>query len=372
MNSELLLIGLFISFAIGAIIWMIYNKNAESRQAKKIKSIYESKKNEDPKNPVKIKPINPNDKSSQYKVLDYYISSSYNSCCSGDFLNDYVSMDVLKTVIAQGARVLDLEIYMIDNNPVVAVSPFKSGVIKGSYNSLPLLGTNGVLDIINSHAFSLRTCPNYKDPLFINFRIKCDKLDYNAMHSYIIKIFKNKLLGPDYSYGGRAKYKIPSTPLNQLMGKVIIMCDQKSLAYNDTKFRELVNLSAASNSVDFRSMRASALQNQRETDYEGLEEENKNMITMMIPDLIVNNENIDFNAFKRHGVQMISMNYQNIDSRMDSAYNYFNKEQGQAFVLKPKRLRNIPIIVPDGDKQKPELMSKAKCKILATGQKICT
>ena len=35
---------------------------------------------------------------------------------------------------------------------------------------------------------SLRTSPNYKDPLFINFRIKCDKIDYNTMHSNIMKI----------------------------------------------------------------------------------------------------------------------------------------------------------------------------------------
>ena len=372
MNTELLVIGLFMSFAIAVIIWMFYNKNAESRQAKQIKSIYEAKKDEDPKNPVKMKSINPNDKSYQYKLLDYYISSSYNSCCSGDFLNDYVSMDILKTVIAQGVRVIDLEIYLIDNNPVVAVSPFKSGIVKGSYNSLPLLGTNGVLDIINSHAFSLRTSPNYKDPLFINFRIKCDKIDYNTMHSNIMKIFREKLLGPDYSYGGRPKYKIPTTPLNKLMGKVIIMCDQKSLAYSNTKFGELVNLSAASNSLDFRSVRHSDLQSQRENDYEGLEVENKNMITMIIPDLTNSSSNIDFNAFKRHGVQMIAMNYQNMDASMDSAYNFFNKEQGQAFVLKPKRLRNIEIPIPEGVPLAPELKNKIKVRETQVGIDIVT
>jgi hypothetical protein len=370
MSTEIIIIVFFLVVTVSVIVWMLYNNNAEQRNANKIKAAYENKRESDNGSPVNMKSINPNDKDYQYKLLDYYICSSYNSCCIGDFLNDYVSMDILKTVIKQGVRVIDLEIYMVDNKPVVAVSPFATGIVKGSYNSLSLLGSNGVLDVINRYAFSLNGCDNPKDPLFINFRIKCDKLDYNALHSEIISKFKNKLLGPEYSYGGRSTTKVPHTPLNQLMGKVIIMCNQKSLAYRDTKFNEVVNMSSASNSQDFRVLRLSDAQNQRENDYEGLEDENKSILTMLIPDLSVQNSNIDIAAFHNHGVQMVAMNYQNIDANMQNAYDFFNKEKGSAFVLKPERLRLVVKQLENPDKQK--ILNKPKIKKTEWGQSIQT
>ena len=48
--------------------------------------------------------INGTDGQFQYKLRDYYIASSYNSCCAGQFLDDYVSLDALINVIKRGAR----------------------------------------------------------------------------------------------------------------------------------------------------------------------------------------------------------------------------------------------------------------------------
>ena len=55
-------------------------------------------------------------------VCDYYIASSYNSACGGYPVNDYLGMGPLKVVIAQGARVLDFEIYYMNNDAVVGSS----------------------------------------------------------------------------------------------------------------------------------------------------------------------------------------------------------------------------------------------------------
>ena len=49
--------------------------------------------------------------------------SSYNTCCGGDFLRDFVDMVPLNETIKRGARLLDFEIYSLDGEPVVAAGP---------------------------------------------------------------------------------------------------------------------------------------------------------------------------------------------------------------------------------------------------------
>ena len=69
-------------------------------------------------------------------LRDYYICSSYNSCCGGEFKNDYVDTVPLTEVIKKGARLLDFEIYSIKNKPVISASSQNSFNIKGMYNSI--------------------------------------------------------------------------------------------------------------------------------------------------------------------------------------------------------------------------------------------
>merc|ERR1712216_270250 len=38
-----------------------------------------------------------------HQLRDYYVKSSYNSCCSGHFKNDYVSICALENVLKNGA-----------------------------------------------------------------------------------------------------------------------------------------------------------------------------------------------------------------------------------------------------------------------------
>jgi len=54
--------------------------------------------------PMTMSGINSSDAQFEYKLRDYYVASSYNSCCMGEFLNDYVSLDALKQVISRWSR----------------------------------------------------------------------------------------------------------------------------------------------------------------------------------------------------------------------------------------------------------------------------
>ena len=115
-----------------------------------------------------------------------------------DFQDDYVSLVPLKEVIFHGARVLDFEVFSVDDAIVVAASPNDSFYIKGTYNSLPLGGPKGVLSYVNSHAFAGGTCPNPEDPLFIHLRIKSDKKNiYDKLTKYVKDAFPGRLLDGD-------------------------------------------------------------------------------------------------------------------------------------------------------------------------------
>jgi len=83
-------------------------------------------------------------------LRDYYVCSSYNSCCGGDFKNDFVDTSPLVQVINKGARLLDFEIYSVNNKPVVSASSQKSFNIKETYNSVPF---SEVIDTIKMVAF---------------------------------------------------------------------------------------------------------------------------------------------------------------------------------------------------------------------------
>ena len=50
----------------------------------------------------KLSSININDAAYKYKLRDYYVKTAYNSCCGGQFKNDYVNVCALKKCIQQG------------------------------------------------------------------------------------------------------------------------------------------------------------------------------------------------------------------------------------------------------------------------------
>ena len=283
------------------------------------------------------------------KVRDYYIASSYNSCCGGDFQDDYVSLKPLKEVIFHGARVLDFEIYSVNDDLVVAASGSASPYLKGTYNSIPLGGDDGVFNTIKTHAFSNGTCPNPEDPLFIHLRIKTNVDHYDKLTSYVQKHFAGHNLDASWGYEGRSDApgggkNIANEPLLTFAGdnstgkkaKVIIICDQANKNYRGTSFEELINLSGDSAYLhEYRNKDIQYTQFPK-----ALEEFNKNNLSLTMPDLTSLNNNVSPNLHFSYGCQMVCMNYQNMDSNMKFYFKKFN-ESGNAFILKPENLRAL-------------------------------
>ena len=298
--------------------------------------------------------INTADPKYEQPLLNFYIASSYNSCCAGDFQDSYVSLEPLEQIIFHGARVLDFEIYSMDGKPVVGASSTPNVNIKGTYNSIPI---DNALRTISQLAFSSAKCANPNDPLFLHFRIKSNRKDiYPQLAAAITENFAGRLMDARFSYEGRKMddgetENITLQPLKDLMGKVIIMAYQENDNYKDmdNTFYELVNL--GSNSIYFRQLRNHEVQYSSNADT--LKEENKSSLALTMPDWSDLNNNVKIVLHHTLGCQMVCMNYQNMDRNMKYYLNFFNDE-GSAFVPKPaylcKKIAKLSCPTPPDEK----------------------
>lgn len=294
----------------------------------------------------KISSFNPADASYQYLLRDYYVKTAYNACSAGQFKNDFVNTCALNTCIGQGARVLDFEIYSINDKPVIATSSVDNFHVKETYNyvSLP-----DALQIINNNAFSGGSCPNPNDPLILHFRIQSNNKNMlDQMADDIYNNIEDKLLDKIYSneyYG----HNLGAVPLKDFVGKIIISVDKSNTLFESTKLKEYVNI--ASNSI---FLRASRFYDVKYTPDSGeLIEYNKKQMTLCIPDLSAYDTNIEAATAFKYGCQWIGMSFQNFDANMEY-YDLFFDKTGSAFSLKPEALRYVPLTIPTPTPQKPE------------------
>jgi hypothetical protein len=269
-------------------------------------------------------------------LRDFYIKSSYNSCATGQFENDWVDICALTNVIKQGCRFLDFEIYNLNDIPVVAVSSTNNYFEKGSYNYVTF---DDAISTIQNNAFTGGNCPNPKDPLFIHLRIKSNHVDiYKTISSILTTRLDNKMLSNTYSYeyGGN---NLGSVPLKDLLGYAIIIVDKSNPIFEKTELDEFVNI--ASNSVFLRNLTYSNVV--YSNDMSDLINNNKRNMTICKPDLSRTANNYNVSAVMQYGVQFPSMCFQINDTNLQVYNNVFN-QSGKAFVLKPDALRYIPVV----------------------------
>jgi hypothetical protein len=294
----------------------------------------------------KISSINTSNTFFQQPLRDYYIKTAYNACSGGEYKNDYVDTCVVKSLLKQGVRALDFEIYSIDDEPVVATSTNDNYCVKETFNYVTF---GEVLNVISNYAFTMSTAPNPADPLFIHLRVKSTNKKMFEKLTELIENFNSntsRILGPNYSYSNK---NLATVPLNELVGKVIIMVDGTNKTFLETKFNEFVNI--VSKSAILRGL----------TNYEivytpdmnELINHNKVNMTIGVPDKGASPPNPNSLIMRNNGCQFIAMRYQMVDSFLEEN-NMFFEENGTAFVLKPDDLRykvqSIPAPPPQNER----------------------
>ena len=310
----------------------------------------------------------------KFLLRDYYVASSYNSCCGGNVEKDFVDLIPLRTVIGQGARVLDFEIYSRDAEPIVAAGPGPNTngkyCLKGTYNHIPF---KKAMSKVKMLAFNGRQCPNPDDPLFLSFRIKTNSRSiYPTMANVIKKLFSGRFLGPAYSHNGKYNKSgnaiIANIPILGLKQKVIIMIQDPTNNYRETEFEEYVNISGKGNDgqgLPFATFYKN-IDIVQTYDSKSLIEENKKFLGITMPDFSKITVNSPAPIHHSYGCQMVMMNYSLLDENMMYYRKFFNKK-GAAFRLKPNHLRYFEKKIAPPKKQDPKLSYGPKAAAMLGG-----
>jgi hypothetical protein len=294
----------------------------------------------------KIKSI---DSSNQFDYLfrDYYIKTAYNCCSGGNYKNDFVDTCVLKDLLKQGVRGLDFEIFSIDDQPVVATSTSDSYYVKETFNYINFVD---VMNIVRDYAFSTGTAPNAQDPIILHFRIKSENQTMYQNFAKLLENYDQILLNKEYDFEFYGK-NFGLVPIRQLLGKVVIIVERSNTAFLECQeFYEFVNMT--SNSVFMRALHYTDIE--QSPDIEELTEFNKQNMTIGMPDKGSDPANPSSSVMRETGCQLLAMRYQKIDVNVEENDIFFD-DSGYAFVLKPEKLRYIPVTIPLPPQQNPAL-----------------
>ena len=294
-----------------------------------------------------LRSLNAGDPNCGYTLKDYYIKTAYNACSGGKYKNDYVSICVLQSILTQGVRALDFEIYSINDTPVVATSTLDSYYVKETYN---YVNFSNVMQTISNYAFSNSHCPNPSDPIVLHLRIQSAN---PAVFSNLAALFESHsalMLDKSFSYENQGK-NLGDTPLLSLLGKIVLIVDRTNThILNNAKFMEFVNMT--SNSVFMRNLTLNQVVNT--PDLQELQTFNQQNMTLVTPDVGANPPNTNGVVVRAAGCQFIAQRYPYVDNYLEENTFFFDTH-GYAFVLKPENLRYVPIKVAAPVPQNPEL-----------------
>lgn len=322
-----------------ALIYYFYYSRKKSNNCKTMDAIYGDSNG-------KIQSIDDSEQFN-YTFKDYYIKSAYNCCSGGNYKNDYVDLCVLKDLLKQSVRGLDFEIFSIDDQPVVATSTSDSYYVKETFNYINFVD---VMNVIRDYAFSTSTAHNSSDPIIIHLRIKSTNQNMYQNFAKLLENYDSILLSKDYDseYYGK---NFGNVELRKLMGKVVIIVDRSNNSFLECQeFYKFINMT--SNSVFMRALHYYDIK--YTPDMNELIEFNKQNMTIGMPDKGSNPDNPSSIVMREMGVQLLAMRYQKIDTNIEENDILFD-ENGYAFVLKPEKLRYIPVTIPLPPPQNPEL-----------------
>jgi hypothetical protein len=298
-------------------------------------------------------------------LLNYYVYGSVNSCCTGEVINGYVSIEALKEVINLGVRLLDFEIYF-KNGQVVVAAGRNNIYMKDTYNELEI-GT--VFAEIKKLA--LGSVANKSDPLILNFRIVSKNPNvYHILEKNIMKHFSDYLVDKRLpKQNKRNEGTALTTPLENLINKVIIFVkDDYKLFEENPGFKELVNASTNGNPTGGTKI---AVYNDYQIQNEGSPDayinEAKTSFLITTPNTM-GKGNSKWSMHHKCGVQGVLMNFGGgyHDDQFKNYRNKFLKEQ-KAFILKPVELLKRPETTFEIDEQNPKLNAGSKPVVFTIG-----
>lgn len=311
---------------------------------------------------------------SGYHLRDFYIASSSNTIICDNLYNGFINVDMIGTVLDNGARLLTIDIfsdsYCDTGKPVVSHN-------NPSYDYLyNQIGTFNYIDFdlccqkIIEHAFS-----KTDDPLILVLKLHLNKLPeknkenvVEQVSSIILKRFKGRLLGTDYSY---QRTIIANAPIEDLFGKIVIICDQ---GFSGTSLDEIVNYSWSEKSTIAKDSKApcfmlyytSTQMNEISSDgFTLLQNQNKKGFTVVDADSGTSISSVNYNIefALEAGCQCVGIDYFNLES----VKTYESQFSDFSFVLKPEKLRYIQEYISYNSYQDPKYSMEGRTVSSSSG-----
>lgn len=271
------------------------------------------------------------DKYDKLKFRDIQLASSHNSTLIGYQKFDYTSSEILLNLLKVGVRYFEFNIFN-SKFGINAIPVVSNGYAKGEWKMTVNTSTfKECMKILSENAFKLNRGDNIgvnnpDDPLIIGLNLSTNNniFTLDIVNDVIIDYFRTRLMNNKYGF---QQQNIGDIPLKDMKGKLVIL---SSNGFEGSKLEEIINY----------SWDMDGLQRIHYSDLnEDLIEYNKKNITIVVPnkegDFYSENYN-PVEAFE-YGCQLVSMNYQNVDSGIDK---YITKFKEKSVIIKPKILRN--------------------------------
>ena len=253
------------------------------------------------------------------KLVDFYVSSSHQTCHLPVSSGNYVSTEMIKIVLTGGARLLDFNIYpkfMNDGSVKPVVKSEVDNVLSLNYVLL-----EDVFETISSYGFLQPA----SDPLLIHLNLKTNNIEaIDRVAKLYADAFGNHLLEPRFSY--LANKSMATEPICNYLDKVIlIVTGETSHTYLD----ELINLHTSKNARFLSAKNVS-----KPVDPESFAFNNQKFFTLMKP--LNHKGNTNPSSAYTHGVQAPLMNFWNVNKLMKNYLDFFSKG---SFILKKFELQ---------------------------------
>jgi hypothetical protein len=246
----------------------------------------------------------------------FFVKTSYNSCCTGQFKNDYVDACALRNCASQGVRALDFQIYSLNNKPIVAASSIKSNEYKEMYNHIDFYNA---LTIVRKYFVDDQSNINSKDPLFLIFRLHTTNIPvYDMMAQAIDEVYGYGSPMKNMIYILPPKQNIDTILLSDILQKIVIVVDPSygdKAAVGNSRLMEytaLITGSSLSNNIYHESSLLGVISVSKST---GTTVDVSNNLSFLYPDSDnINSNNYDYvTSGIFNYVSFIGMNFQNND-----------------------------------------------------------
>jgi len=290
---------------------------------------------------------------------DYHILGSYNSCCVGNYVDDSLSLKQLYNIIKNGIRLIDLEIFTVKGETVVASSDNdKDFSRRGSKNTIK------ISECLETVKEALRNAPNKEDPFFIQFRMKTGiKHSYDEVAKQIRTKLQNQLLSSLYTSNAKyLPYDIENEFMSRLKSKVIIIVHDYSDILESTYLYEYTNIHVPTASIK----RVHELNHLSKQQTDEIIKRNKMSFSAVLPNNI-STTNSNPNKSIELGFHELLLNFQKQDSNYKNTMKMFVLDgNSRSFRKRKESNRNIPVekTICSDNKPGDNMPSTAKINVL--------